>query len=116
MSEAVAIVTADKVIDARGTACPGPLLEAKKAMGQVKVGQVIEVKSNDKGRGKILPHGPRRWATSFWASSKPRGMIASWCVARSSLFANCEQGLAGSFGPAGISLPRCGVMAVRGAV
>ncbi len=54
MSDAVVTVTADKVIDARGTACPGPLLEAKKAMGQVKVGQVIEIKSNDKGSRKDI--------------------------------------------------------------
>lgn len=54
MSDAVVTVTADKVIDARGTACPGPLLEAKKAMGQVKVGQVIEIKSNDKGARKDI--------------------------------------------------------------
>jgi tRNA 2-thiouridine synthesizing protein A len=44
----------DKVIDARGSACPGPLLEAKKGIGAVKVGQVIEVKSNDKGSRKDL--------------------------------------------------------------
>ncbi len=54
MSEAVATVTADKVIDARGTACPGPLLEAKKGIGAVKVGQVIEIKSNDKGSRKDI--------------------------------------------------------------
>lgn len=54
MSEAVASVTADKVIDARGTACPGPLLEAKKAIGQVKVAQVLEIKSNDKGSRKDI--------------------------------------------------------------
>ena len=54
MSEAVAILTADKVIDARGTACPGPLLEAKKGIGQVKVGQIIEIKSNDKGSRKDI--------------------------------------------------------------
>lgn len=54
MSEALATLTADKVIDARGTACPGPLLEAKKGMGQVKVGQVIEIKSNDKGSRKDI--------------------------------------------------------------
>ncbi len=47
-------VIPDKVIDARGTACPGPLLEAKKGIGAVKVGQVIEVKSNDKGSRKDL--------------------------------------------------------------
>jgi tRNA 2-thiouridine synthesizing protein A len=54
MSEEVTAVTADKVIDARGTACPGPLLEAKKGMGQIKVGQVMEVKSNDKGSRKDI--------------------------------------------------------------
>jgi tRNA 2-thiouridine synthesizing protein A len=54
MSEAVAVITADKVIDARGTACPGPLLEAKKAMGTIKVGQIIEIKSNDKGSRKDI--------------------------------------------------------------
>jgi TusA-related sulfurtransferase len=40
-------ITADKVIDARGAACPGPLLEAKKGMGSVKIGAVIEVWSSD---------------------------------------------------------------------
>lgn len=54
MSEAIETITADKVIDARGTACPGPLLEAKKGIGQVKVGQIIEVKSNDKGSRKDI--------------------------------------------------------------
>ncbi len=47
--EQLATLTAAKVIDARGTACPGPLLEAKKGIGAVKVGQIIEVKSNDVG-------------------------------------------------------------------
>jgi tRNA 2-thiouridine synthesizing protein A len=40
-------ITADKVIDARGAACPGPLLEAKKGMGAVPVGAVIEIWSSD---------------------------------------------------------------------
>jgi len=34
-------------VDARGSACPGPLLEAKKGIGKVKVGEVLEVLSND---------------------------------------------------------------------
>lgn len=54
MSEVVAAITADKIIDARGTACPGPLLEAKKGIGAIKVGQVIEIKSNDKGSRKDI--------------------------------------------------------------
>ena len=51
-------IAAAKVVDARGTACPGPLLEAKKAIGTVSVGQTIEVWSGDSSTKKDLP----RWA------------------------------------------------------
>ena len=40
-------VTAAETVDARGAACPGPLLEAKKSMGGVSVGDVIELWSTD---------------------------------------------------------------------
>ncbi len=40
-------LTAARVVDARGTGCPGPLLEAKKAMGGVAVGEVLELWSSD---------------------------------------------------------------------
>jgi TusA-related sulfurtransferase len=42
-------VTAASTIDSRGSACPGPLLEAKKGIGKVKVGEVLEIYSNDEG-------------------------------------------------------------------
>ncbi len=42
-------------VDARGSACPGPLLEAKKGIGKVKVGEVLEVYSNDTGTRKDIP-------------------------------------------------------------
>ncbi len=44
-----------KVVDARGSACPGPLLEAKKAIGSVPVGGVLEIWSNDAGTKKDIP-------------------------------------------------------------
>jgi tRNA 2-thiouridine synthesizing protein A len=43
----VAALAAAKVADARGTACPGPLLEAKRAMGGIAAGQVLELWSSD---------------------------------------------------------------------
>jgi tRNA 2-thiouridine synthesizing protein A len=43
------------VVDARGSACPGPLLEAKKGIGKVKVGEVLEVISNDPGTKEDIP-------------------------------------------------------------
>ena len=47
-----------KLVDARGSACPGPLLEAKKAIGSVSVGQTIEILSGDASTKADLP----RWA------------------------------------------------------
>ena len=45
----------DKIIDARGSSCPGPLLEAKKGIGSVAVGQIIEILANDPGTKKDIP-------------------------------------------------------------
>jgi len=46
----------DVVVDARGTACPGPLLEAKRAMARVpKNGGVLEVLSSDEGTNEDIP-------------------------------------------------------------
>ena len=42
-------------VDARGSACPGPLMEAKKGIGKVKVGEILEVLSNDEGTRDDLP-------------------------------------------------------------
>ena len=47
-----------KSIDARGTACPGPLLEAKKGIGKIKSGEIMEVLSADEATKKDIP----KWA------------------------------------------------------
>jgi tRNA 2-thiouridine synthesizing protein A len=43
----LAAIPAAKVVDARGSACPGPLLEAKKGIGAVSIGSVLEIWSSD---------------------------------------------------------------------
>lgn len=43
----VTALVPEKVVDARGVACPGPLLEAKKGMATVPVGSVVEIWSSD---------------------------------------------------------------------
>lgn len=45
----------EKIVDARGSACPGPLLEAKKGIGAVPVGEVLEIRSADKGTRNDIP-------------------------------------------------------------
>ena len=44
-----------KTVDARGTACPGPLLEAKRAMASVPVNQILEILSSDEGSNEDIP-------------------------------------------------------------
>jgi tRNA 2-thiouridine synthesizing protein A len=36
-----------KLVDARGTACPGPLLEARRGVSECPVGGVMEILSSD---------------------------------------------------------------------
>jgi tRNA 2-thiouridine synthesizing protein A len=48
-------LTADHVVDARGTSCPGPILAAKKGIGAVPVGGVMEVQATDSGTLRDLP-------------------------------------------------------------
>jgi tRNA 2-thiouridine synthesizing protein A len=55
--QAVSPIQAAKVVDARAMACPGPLLEAKKGIAEVKVGEVLEIWSGDAGTKVDMP----RW-------------------------------------------------------
>ena len=51
-------IQAAKVVDARGSACPGPLLEAKKGIGAIKVNEILEIWSGDERTKQDIP----RWA------------------------------------------------------
>jgi tRNA 2-thiouridine synthesizing protein A len=48
-------VQVDKTIDARGMACPGPLMNLIGAIRQATVGQVFEVLSSDEGSKTDIP-------------------------------------------------------------
>jgi len=48
-------VQADKTIDARGIACPGPLMNLIGAIRQGQLGQVFEVLSSDEGSKTDIP-------------------------------------------------------------
>jgi tRNA 2-thiouridine synthesizing protein A len=59
-------LVAEKVVDARGSACPGPLLEAKRGIGSVPVGSVLEVWSSDpKTKGDV----------EIWANKVGHGFL-----------------------------------------
>ena len=44
-----------KLIDARGTFCPGPLMELIAGIKLIEVGDEVEILSSDKGSGHDIP-------------------------------------------------------------
>jgi tRNA 2-thiouridine synthesizing protein A len=51
----MAEIEISKTLDARGSFCPGPLMELIKGMKKSQVGDVIEVLSSDKGSANDIP-------------------------------------------------------------
>lgn len=51
---------ATKVLDAKGLACPMPIVKTKKAMNELESGQVLEIHATDKGAKNDLA----AWAKS----------------------------------------------------
>lgn len=60
-AEELAALTPDSEVDARGTACPGPLLEAKRAITAIPVGGVMELLSSDASTANDIP----RWSAKI---------------------------------------------------
>ncbi|MCD7035942.1 sulfurtransferase TusA family protein [Metabacillus sp. GX 13764] len=53
-------IKTDKILDAKGLACPMPIVKTKKAMKDLEAGQVIEVLATDKGSKADM----KAWAES----------------------------------------------------
>jgi tRNA 2-thiouridine synthesizing protein A len=49
-----------KVLDAKGLACPMPIVKTKKAINELEVGQILEIHTTDKGAKNDLA----AWAKS----------------------------------------------------
>lgn len=71
-----------KVIDARGSACPGPLLEAKKAIGAVPVNQILEIWSNDAGTKVDIPLWAKKVGHEFIGALEGEGYERIFVVRR----------------------------------
>ncbi len=63
------------VVDARGVSCPGPILAAKKQIGGVDVGHVMEVLATDSGTLKDIPAWCRKMGHDFLGSFEEAGSI-----------------------------------------
>jgi tRNA 2-thiouridine synthesizing protein A len=53
-------MNADKLLDAKGLACPMPIVKTKKALNELESGQILEIHATDKGAKNDLT----AWAKS----------------------------------------------------
>ena len=53
-------MNADKVLDAKGLACPMPIVKTKKAINELASGEILEIHTTDKGAKNDLA----AWAKS----------------------------------------------------
>ncbi len=58
-------IKSQKVVDARGTSCPGPLLETKKAITGVPLGGILETLSSDEGTRQDIPAWAKKMGHEF---------------------------------------------------
>jgi len=73
--EELKAISADLVVDARGVSCPGPILAAKKAIGGVPVGGVMEVQATDSGTLKDIPAWTKKMGHDYLGSYDDAGFI-----------------------------------------
>ena len=58
-----------KTVDARGSFCPGPLMELIAAMKEVEVGDMVEVLSTDEGSASDVPE---------WLNKAGHEVVDNW--------------------------------------
>lgn len=63
------------VVDARGVSCPGPILAAKKQIGGVPVGNVMQVLATDSGTLKDIPAWCKKMGHEYLGSFEEAGSI-----------------------------------------
>lgn len=63
-----------KLVDARGSFCPGPLMELIAAIKMVEVGDELEVLSTDKGSANEIPQWLRKVGHEHLGSEEQDGV------------------------------------------
>ncbi len=66
---------ADKVVDARGMACPGPILAAKRGIGDVPALGVMEVMATDSGALKDLSAWSKKTGNDYLGNLEETGYL-----------------------------------------
>jgi len=63
----------NKLIDARGTSCPGPLLAVKRSITEVPINEIMEVLSSDAGTKRDIPKWSEKMGHEYLGTIEEAG-------------------------------------------
>ncbi|MEC0275795.1 MULTISPECIES: sulfurtransferase TusA family protein [Peribacillus] len=71
-------MNADKVLDAKGLACPMPIVKTRKAMNDLQTGQVLEIHVTDKGAKADLAAWSRSGGHELVETAEENDILKFW--------------------------------------
>jgi len=69
---------AAKVLDAKGLACPMPIVKTKKAINELESGQILEIHATDKGAKNDLAAWAKSTGNELLQSTEEDGVFKFW--------------------------------------
>lgn len=67
-----------KVLDAKGLACPMPIVRTKKAMNELESGQILEIHTTDKGSKNDLTAWAKSGGHELLKDTEEDGVFKFW--------------------------------------
>ncbi|PGT80499.1 sulfurtransferase TusA family protein [Bacillus sp. AFS040349] len=67
-----------KVLDAKGLACPMPIVKTKKAINELEAGEVLEIHATDKGAKSDLAAWAKSGGHELLKDSEDDGVLKFW--------------------------------------
>ena len=71
-------MNADKVLDAKGLACPMPIVKTRKEMKDMESGQVLEIQATDKGAKADLAAWAKSGGHELLESQEDGDVLKFW--------------------------------------
>ncbi|MTH53969.1 hypothetical protein GKZ89_11180 [Bacillus mangrovi] len=71
-------MNAHKMLDAKGLACPMPIVKTKKAMNELQSGQVLEIEVTDKGAKADLTAWSAAGGHELLDMKEENGVLKFW--------------------------------------
>lgn len=72
------MMKSEKVLDAKGLACPMPIVRTKKAMNELESGQVLEIHVTDKGAKADLAAWSKSGGHELIETTEDNGVLKFW--------------------------------------